>query len=82
MLHRIESVIPLEDFRLKVIFRGGEVNVFNAKSHLFGPIFAPVTQPDYFAHVDVDEIAGSIYWPNGADFCPEFVYEMSETVNT
>lgn len=78
MLYRIENAIPLTDFRLKVFFQGGEVKVFNAKPYLFGPIFVPVTEPDYFAHVDVDEIAGSIYWPNGADFCPQFVYEMSE----
>ncbi len=78
MLHRIEAVIPLPDLHLKVIFKGGEVRIFNARPYLTGPIFAPVTQPDYFVHVDVDEIAGSIFWPNGADCCPEFVYEMSE----
>lgn len=78
MLHRIQDVIPLEDFRLKVVFRGGESRVFHAKPYLTGPIFAPVTRPDYFVRVDVDEIAGSIFWPNGADFCPDFVYECSE----
>jgi hypothetical protein len=77
MLHRIEAVIPLPDFRLKVIFKGGEVRIFNARPYLTGPIFAPVTQPDYFVQVDVDEIAGSIFWPNGADCCPEFVYEWT-----
>jgi len=79
MLHYIKYAIPLENFRLKLVFRTGEVKILNAKPHLTGPIFAPVTQPDYFAHVDVDEVSGSIFWPNGADFCPQFVYELSET---
>jgi len=77
-MHYIEDVIPLGNFHLKVTFRGGEVKVFNAKPYLTGPIFEPVNDPDYFAHVDVDEIAGSIFWPNGADFCPDFVYALPD----
>lgn len=78
MMHYVRQVIPLPDFHLRVTFRSGEVRVFDAKPHLTGPVFEPVNDPEYFVHVDVDEVAGSIYWPNGADFCPDFVYSLPE----
>jgi hypothetical protein len=37
---------------------------------LHGPVFEPMTDPDYFAEVHVDDDLGTVVWPNGADLDP------------
>lgn len=36
----------------------------------FEGVFEPLRDPSYFAQVRVDEDAGTIVWPNGADLDP------------
>ncbi len=79
MLHYIKQVLPLKNFHLHVTFKNGEAKVFNARPYLSGPIFAALHDPRYFEQVKVDPISGSIFWPNGADFCPDFVHSLPET---
>ncbi|MCI0698730.1 DUF2442 domain-containing protein [candidate division KSB1 bacterium] len=38
-----------------------------------GGIFEPLKDPDYFSRVELWE--GTIRWPNGADVCPDVLYE-------
>ena len=30
--------------------------------------------PDHFSRVAVDQVAGTLVWPNGVDFCPDVLY--------
>lgn len=43
---------------------------------LKGPIFEPLLDPDYFARVRLDSVAGTVCWPNGADLAPEALYAL------
>jgi hypothetical protein len=74
-MHRIVRAIPEHGFVLRVWFSTGESGLFDAGPYLEGPIYEPLKDPDYFRGVQVDEVAGTICWPNGADFCPDVVYE-------
>ncbi len=47
---------------------------------LDGPIFEPLKDPAYFARAMLDRELGVVFWPNGADFDPEFLYRLSEQV--
>lgn len=78
MLHYIKKVTSLENFYLHVVFRNGETKIFDAQPYLTGPIFEPLLNPFYFEQVQADPISGAIFWPNGADFCPDFVHSLSE----
>lgn len=73
-MHRIVNVVPERDFVLRVEFDSRESGLFDAEPYLDGPIYEPLRDRDYFVHVRIDEIAGTICWPNGADFCPDVVY--------
>jgi hypothetical protein len=43
---------------------------------LDGPIFEPLLDPANFARVTLDKVAGTVVWPNEADFAPEALYEL------
>jgi len=50
----------------------GEVDL---EAELYGPVFEPLTDPNEFERVTFDRDLGTLVWPNGADFAPEFLYQ-------
>jgi hypothetical protein len=48
----------------------------NLRRELYGPIFEPLRDPAYFAQAYLDADSRTVAWPNGADFAPDFLYEM------
>ena len=70
----IPSVVSVEQtgpYRLRLRFDDGaegEVDIEATVS--FEGVFAPLRDPAYFSRVRVDEEAGTIAWPNGADLDP------------
>jgi hypothetical protein len=57
-------------------FEDGTEGEVDLASELHGPVFEPLQDATYFARVRVNPDTGTIEWPNGADFAPEFLYEM------
>lgn len=78
---RINKAIPLKDYRLKVTFNTGEEGIFDLGNWLSGPISSKLKDREIFTHVAIDEIAGTICWPDGIDFCPDVVYEQTNFSN-
>lgn len=71
---RVISVQPLPGHRLRVAFADGVHGEVDLSERLFGPMFEPLRDPDYFAQAAVDEF-GVVCWPNGADLAPDALYE-------
>lgn len=76
----IKKAISLEDYRLKLAFNAGEKSIFDLKQNgwLEGRIFSRLKDTGLFYQVMIDEIAGTICWPNGIDMCPDVVYRKTE----
>ena len=45
-------------------------------------VFAALRDPAVFNQVAVDQEAGTIVWPNGADLDPDVLYELAHEVRT
>jgi hypothetical protein len=72
------KVIP--PYSIEVTFSDGSARRVTLAPAEFGPIFQPLVDPAFFAKVRVDDEAGTVVWPNGADLAPEFLYESGEEI--
>jgi len=47
---------------------------------LDGEIFDPLRDPEYFRTVALNTDIDTIVWDNGADFSPDFLYDIGHEV--
>lgn len=73
-MHRVVDVKPLSGYLLHIVFSDGVEKTIAVKPYLGKGISRPLLDESFFQQVSV-ESGGGIYWPNGFDFCPEFLYE-------
>ena len=75
---RITAVELVEPHSLALRFNDGASRRVDLLPELKGPIFEPLCDPAYFSRVALDPVAGTVVWPNGADFAPDFLRELPE----
>ena len=74
---RIISAQTHPPYVLIVTFDDGLVREVDMKNELWGKMFEPLKDPQYFARVSVDRELGTVVWPNGLDLDPETLYNPS-----
>jgi len=79
MLIRVTQVQVVGPFSLDLTFNDGTRKRVNFRRLLWGEVFEPLRDPSYFARVELDE--WTVSWPNGADFAPEFLYQLEPEVS-
>lgn len=72
---RVKDVKPNRDYSLTITFTNGEVKLFDMKPYLDKGIFRELQDPGVFN--SVRPFLGSIRWQNGADLCPDTLYQNS-----
>lgn len=80
---RIIQVDYISEYKLKLTFGNNETKIVDLSEKVKNAkgIFLPLKDMDFFKQVAVDDCQLSIYWPNGADICPDVLYEMGTTVS-
>jgi len=73
---RVVKAVAAGRYSLDLTFRDGTRKRVNLLPLLNGPIFVRLKDPEYFARVELDSVAGTIVWPNGADIAPETLYDL------
>jgi len=74
-LVRVKGVEVLDGFKVRLTFTDESKKVIDLDVYLHGPVFEPLrTDAKLFRAVRVDEEAGTIVWPNGADMDPDVLY--------
>ncbi|HTW90318.1 MAG TPA: DUF2442 domain-containing protein [bacterium] len=69
------------EYRLLVVFEDGDERLVDLKPHLDGPIFELLMDPGYFRSFRMNEDIDTVVWENGADFSPDFLYEIGQPVS-
>lgn len=71
---RVVSVDHLGRLRLRVTFTDDLVRELDFEGVLTGGVFADLEDEQTFAKATVDELAGTICWPNGVDLDPDVLH--------
>jgi hypothetical protein len=74
-IHRITSFRAVGPFTLAVSFTDGTEQQIDFRPVLRGALFGPLQDPSVFNQVVLDPEAGTLVWPNGADFDPATLHD-------
>jgi hypothetical protein len=77
----VTAVSPAGDHRLRLSFDDGIVGEVDFSDEDWSGVFAPLSDPAFFARVELDEELGTIVWPNGADIAPETLHKLVAAQN-
>lgn len=76
MFLHVDRVIYLREYQLRLTFNDGTIKDVDLSGELDGEVFEPLRDLSFFRKVYVNLETGTIEWPNGADFAPEFLAEI------
>ena len=71
-MEEVVKVKVIRPYVLEVEFSDGKRREIDLEDELHGEVFEPLTDPAVFEMAMVE--GGTVAWPNGADFAPEFLY--------
>ena len=64
----------IADYKILLTFNNGELGEVDLSQEFYGEVFEPLKDIHKFKNFKVD--MDTIVWANGADFAPEFLYEL------
>ena len=74
-IHRVARFDIVAPYTLAVEFTDGTTQEINFQPVLHGSLFGPLRDLAMFNAVVLDQEAGTLTWPNGADFDPATLHE-------
>lgn len=76
MLPKLQEAKYLSDYRVWLKFADGIEGEIDLEKELWGEMFEPLKDKNYFSQFSMNGELETIVWPNGADFAPEFLYQQ------
>jgi len=77
-IHRVARFDIVGPYRLAVAFTDGTTQEIDFHPVLRGALFGPLRDLATFNAVTLDREAGTLTWPNGADFDPATLHDWPE----
>ena len=74
MFREVTKAEYLDGYRIMLLFNNGEKRIVDLSQSLNGEVFAPLKDIGYFKRFSIK--FNTIEWENGADFAPEYLYEI------
>lgn len=68
----------VDGYRLMLLFNNGVQKIVDLSNSLRGTVYIPLRDIDYFKRFSIK--FNTVEWDNGADFAPEYLYEMGVAV--
>ena len=78
MILRITTARVTRPHLLELKFNDGSEKTVDVRPLLTGPVFEPLRAGEFFARMYLDDVCGTVTWPNGADLAPEALYELAD----
>ena len=79
-MNKVISVKPFENYLVEIQFADGLRKVINIQPFIGKGISVALKDEAYFRQVTLED-GGGIAWPNGYDFCPNFLRDDVPAVN-
>ena len=82
-MKRIKKIKYLNEYKLELLFDDGKTKTVDFEDLIKEDGFytLPLRDLKYFKKVRMDEFSYTICWPNGANFSPDFLYDIGLGVN-
>lgn len=77
-IYRVASFAIVAPYTLRVAFNDGIEQRIDFRPVLEGPLFGPLQDLAVFNAVALDPEAGTLVWPNGADFDPSMLHDWPQ----
>jgi hypothetical protein len=75
-MHFVKDATYVAGYTLLLTFEDGSAKLVDLEPHLDGEIFEPLKVLGVFRAFHVNRDLDTITWDNGADFSPDFLYEI------
>jgi hypothetical protein len=79
-MHFVRDASYISKYKLLLTFEDGIAKIANLEPYLDGEIFEPLKDIGYFKTFHVDRELDTVFWENGADISPDFLYEIGVSV--
>lgn len=79
-IHKIKAFRLAGDYTIEIIFEDNTQKIIDFSPVLYGEVYSPLKNPDYFNKVFLDKEVYTIVWPNGADFDPSLLYNWDQHI--
>ncbi|HEY3371753.1 MAG TPA: DUF2442 domain-containing protein [Prolixibacteraceae bacterium] len=76
MFLEVSGAKYLGDYKINLLFNNGESKIVDLSDKLIGKVFEPLKDKAYFQLFAIK--FNTIEWSNGADFAPEYLYEIGK----
>jgi len=76
MLPKLKEIQYQGGYRIWLKFADRVTGEVDFENELWGEMFEPLKDIALFAKLTLDDELGTIVWPTGADFAPEFLYQQ------
>ncbi len=64
----------IDGYKLLLLFNNGEKRIVDLSNSLKGSVYNPLKDISYFKNFSIK--FNTVEWENGADFAPEYLYEI------
>ena len=75
---RVTEFDIVAPYTLRIVFDDAAEQIIDFEPILRGELYGPLRDPRLFNRVALDTEAGTLVWPNGADFDPATLHEWPQ----
>jgi len=79
-MHWVKNAEYKKDYEISLEFENGNVKIVNLENHLNSGILKDLKNKANFCKFKLNHDTDTIEWENGADFSPDFLYEIGITL--